>query len=91
MTRAKETAMASTIQVEAARIPDRDRLMRELEDHGLKPRAVDEVGIMVPCDADAGQACDELYSYVEDVVMKIGASFVPQKHEGVIYLRPPAN
>jgi hypothetical protein len=83
--------MASTIQVEAARIPDRDRLMQELRDHGLEPQAVDEVGIMVPCADDAGPACDELYHYVEDVVMKIGASFVPVKHEGVIYLRPPTS
>jgi hypothetical protein len=83
--------MASTIQVEAARIPDRDRLMRELENHGLEPRAVDEVGIVVPCDSEDRQACDELYGYVEDVVMKLGAPFVPVKHEGVIYLRPPTN
>ena len=28
---------------------------------------------------------------IEDVVMKIGSTFVPVKHEGVIYLRPPTN
>jgi hypothetical protein len=83
--------MASTIQVEAARIPDRDSLMRELEDHGLEPRAVDEVGIVVPCPEADPRAYDQLYSYVEDVVMKLGAPFVPVKHEGVIYLRPPTN
>ena len=83
--------MSSSVQVEAARIPDRDRLMRALEEAGLEPKAVDEVGIEVPCGDDAEAACDELYAYVEGVVMDIGAPFVPVKHEGVVYLRPPTN
>ena len=83
--------MASMVQVEAARIPDRDRLMEELQEHGLKPRAVNEVGIEVPYDDDADGHADELYRYVEDVVMKVGSTFVPVKHEGVIYLRPPTD
>jgi hypothetical protein len=87
----EEAAMASSIQVEAARIPDRDRLLAALERHGLEPRAVNEVGIEVPCGDDAEAACDELYAYVEDVVMDLGAPFVPVKHEGVIYLRPPTD
>ena len=41
----EENLMASTIHVEAARIPDRDRLLRELAASGLEARAVDEVGI----------------------------------------------
>jgi hypothetical protein len=81
--------MASTIHVEAARIPDRDRLLRELREHGLEPRPVDEVGIEVPCDGNAAQVADEVYAQVEDVIMRIGAPFVPIKHEGVIYIRPP--
>ena len=44
--------MSSTIQVEAARIPDRDRLLRELKEHGLDARAVDEVGIEVRSEDD---------------------------------------
>jgi hypothetical protein len=28
--------MSSTIQVEAARIPDRDRLLHELQEHGIE-------------------------------------------------------
>jgi hypothetical protein len=76
------------LHVEAARIPDRDRLLQELAEHGLDARAEGEVGLAVPCD-DAGRACDEVLGYVEDVVMRIGAPFVPMKHEGVIYVRPP--
>ena len=45
--------MEETVQVEAARIPDRDRLLRTLEEHGLDARAVDEVGIEVPADGGA--------------------------------------
>jgi len=36
-----------SIQVEAARIPDRDRLLEELRKAGLDARPVDEVGIEV--------------------------------------------
>jgi hypothetical protein len=76
------------LHVEAARIPDRDRLLQELTDHGLDARPVDEVGIEVPVE-DAGPATDQVLAYVEDVVMAIGAPFVPIKHEGTIYIRPP--
>ena len=74
-----------SIQVEAARIPDRDRLLALLHDGGLEAKPEGEVEIVVPCD-DGG---DEVLSYVEDVIMQIGAPFVPIKHEGVIYIRPP--
>lgn len=81
--------MASTIHVEAARIPDRDRLLRELAASGLEPRAVDEVGIEVPCDGDEQRVSADVYAQVENLIMKIGSSFVPIKHDGVIYIRPP--
>jgi hypothetical protein len=77
-----------SVQVEAARIPDRDRLLRELRDAGLEAKPVDEVCIEVRCD-DAEQASDELFALAEDTIMRIGAPFVPMKHEGTIYIRPP--
>lgn len=77
--------MSGTIQVEAARIPDRDRLLALLHDGGLEAEPKGEVEIVVPCEDDG----DELLSYVEGVIMGIGAPFVPIKHEGVIYIRPP--
>ena len=82
--------MAETqlVQVEAARIPDRDRLLRELRNAGLEAKPVDEVCIQVPC-GDAEQACDDLLALAEDAIMNIGAPFVPMKHEGTIYIRPP--
>ena len=80
-------ADAQSVQVEAARIPDRDRLLQELRDAGLDAKPVDEVCIEVLC-GDAEQA-DDLFALAEDTIMSIGAPFVPMKHEGTIYIRPP--
>jgi hypothetical protein len=81
--------MTETVQVEAARIPDRDRLLAELRESGLKAKPVDEVGIEVPIENEADAAADELLAHAERVIMSIGAPFVPMKHEGTIYIRPP--
>ena len=81
--------MTEPVQVEAARIPDRDRLLAELRESGLDARAVDEVGIEVPVEGDGEAIADELFGHAERVIMSIGAPFVPIKHEGVIYIRPP--
>jgi hypothetical protein len=73
------------IQVEAARIPDRDELLTLLREHGLDAVPENEVGIVV-----ANQDSDgEVFSTVEELIMNIGAPFVPIKHESVIYIRPP--
>jgi hypothetical protein len=83
--------MSETVHVEAARIPDRDRLLQELQEAGLEARAVDEVCIEVPCGDDADAACEDLMAHAESVITSIGAPFVPVKHEGVIYIRPPVS
>jgi hypothetical protein len=72
------------VQVEAARIPDRDRLLNELREAGLDAEPVDEVGIQVATGDDA-----EVFAHAERMIMSIGAPFVPLEHEGVIYIRPP--
>jgi hypothetical protein len=79
----------TTVQVEAARIPDRDRLLHELREAGLDARPVEEVCIEVPCGDDTDTACDDLLAHAEHVINNLGAPFVPMKHEGVIYIRPP--
>jgi hypothetical protein len=79
--------VSETVHVEAARIPDRDRLLATLQEHGLPARPLGEVEIEIPLDGD--DAGDEIYAQVEEVVMTLGAPFVPIKHEGVIYVRPP--
>ncbi len=77
--------MASTIRVEAARIPDRDRLLAALQDEGLDATPVDEVGIAVP----VGEGGPTVFHSVETVIFSVGAPFVPIEHEGTIYIRPP--
>ncbi|HYA08151.1 MAG TPA: hypothetical protein VEG24_01090 [Gaiellaceae bacterium] len=81
--------MSDAVQVEAARIPDRDRLLAELKENGLDARAVNEVGIEVAVDGDAEEVADETFAHAERVIMSIGSHFVPIKHEGTIYIRPP--
>ena len=79
----------STIQVEAARIPDRDQLMKLLREAGLEAQAVNEVGIEVPAAGHEQETTDEIYAQVERLILSIGAPFVPIVHEGTIYIRPP--
>ena len=76
--------MTDHIDVHAARIPDRDRLLKELRDAGLDAKPVGEIDIEV----HAGDSHD-VYSRVEGMIMSLGAPFVPIEHEGVIYVRPP--
>jgi hypothetical protein len=80
--------MTNLIAIEAARIPDRDRLLATLMADGQDARAIDEVGIEVRCDDGAGRDL-EIFRQVENTVMSLGSPFVPMKHDGVIYLRPP--
>lgn len=82
--------MAGTIDVHAARIPDRDKMVELLRDHGLDAEPYGELDIRVPCE-DEGEACDELLTHVEGLVMDLGATMIPIKHDGVIYLRPPTS
>jgi hypothetical protein len=52
---------------------------------------VDEVEIEVPISGDAEAAADEIFAQTERMIMSLGAPFVPIKHEGVIYIRPPTS
>jgi hypothetical protein len=76
------------IPVQAARIPDRDRLLQELREAGLEAQPVGEIEIEVSSE-DAETDEGEVYALVERMIMSIGAPFVPIKHEGTIYIRPP--
>ena len=73
--------------MEAARIRTATGCSRCSWRRGLDAHPHDEVGIAVYCTDE--RVGDEVYAYVEAVIMDIGASFVPIKHEGVIYMRPP--
>jgi hypothetical protein len=73
------------IDVHAARIPDRDKLVELLREHGLEAEPHDELEIEVKAENVDG----EVFREVESLILQIGAPFVPIKHEDVIYVRPP--
>ena len=73
------------IDVHAARIPDRDRLLELLREHGLSAEPHDELEIVV----DTSDADGAVFHEVEALIIEIGAPFVPIQHEGAIYVRPP--
>ena len=81
--------MAGTIDVHAARIPDRDRLVGLLRERGLDAEPHGELEIQVPCADGDEAACDDLLADVEGMIMDLGAQMIPLEHDGVIYLRPP--
>jgi hypothetical protein len=81
--RGQTTVVGEHTHVEAARVPDRDRLLQELVAAGLDARPTDETGIEVRTNDDA------LLTEVELLITSLGAPFVPVKHEGVIYIGPP--
>ena len=80
----------ANIQVEAARIPDRDRLLDTLREAGMEAHPQNEVGIEVPT-SDEEHDSAEVFAEVELMIMDLGSPFVPIKHEGVIYIRPPVS
>ena len=81
--------MSENIPVRAARIPDRDRLLSELREAGLDAQPAGEVEIEVPYGDGSPESVHDVYSRVEGMIVSLGAPFVPIKHEGVIYVRPP--
>lgn len=81
--------MTDSIAVKAARIPDRDRLLEELHGVGLDAEPVGEVEIVVRVEGDKATVANEVYVQVERMILSVGATFVPVKHDGVIYIRPP--
>ena len=79
--------MRQTLPVSAARIPDRDRLLDDLLAAGLAAKPIGEVEIQVDC--PDGRCGDKVLRRAEELIMEIGDPFVPVRHEGVIYIRPP--
>jgi hypothetical protein len=63
--------------------------LRELLDAGLDAQPVGEVEIAVACGDQRAEVTDDVYRRVEKLIMSVGSTFVPIKHEGVIYIRPP--
>jgi hypothetical protein len=81
--------MSEVVHIKAARIPDRDRLLAMLSTRGYDARPLNGVEIDVHSSPGSSGLAPRIYGELEDAVMDIGDAFVPIKHEGVIYLRPP--
>ena len=87
---ADEAGDGGRVDVRAARIPDRDRLLQALKDAGLDARPVGELEIEVICEPGGDEeASDSVYARAEELIESVGAAFIPIKHGGVIYIRPP--
>jgi hypothetical protein len=72
------------IDVHAARIPDRDKLVQVLLEAGLDARPSGELDIAVHSPDGDG-----VFAEVQAMVLDLGATMIPIEHDGVIYLRPP--
>ena len=72
------------VDVTAARLPDRDKLLEALTTAGLDARPSGELAIEV----HTGDG-DDVFGEVETLVLDLGATRIPIKHDGVSYLRPP--
>jgi hypothetical protein len=83
--------VSDNLEVQAARIPDRDRLLADLREANLDAHPVGEVEIEVRVGDNPDEVTEEVFAHVQDVTMRIGANFVPIKHGGVIYVRPPVS
>ncbi len=81
--------MSEVVHIKAARIPDRDRLLAMLSTRGYDARPLNGVEIDVHSGPESAGFAPRIYGELEDAVMDIGDAFVPIKHDGVIYLRPP--
>ena len=57
----------------------------ELRAAGLTAQPVGEVEITVTCNDDGAA----VFRQAEQLIMDVGDAFVPIKHDGVIYIRPP--
>lgn len=84
------------VEVELARVVDRDRLLAALAERRIDAKAVDEPGgrlaIEVPCDdGDQGRVCDELLAELESWVTADGIPLVPLRTHDSIVLRPPGD
>ena len=82
--------MSSTIDVEAARIPDRDQLARSsCASTASTAEPSDELGDRGAVRRRRAETASDLRATSRASIMQHRRPIVPIKHEGVIYIRPP--
>ena len=86
--------MSDAIEVDVARVADRDRVAATLRERGFDVRTVDEngrIGIEVPCAENTGRRCDEIVGELEAWIAESGIPLVPEQLEDRVFLRPPGS
>jgi hypothetical protein len=89
----EEERMSETVSVEVARYRERDLLGKALAERGYTARPVEEtarLGFEIDCD-DSDRSCNELMHELELLVDQLGTPFIPQRGDGLVFLRPPSN
>lgn len=85
----------SSIDLEVARVVDREALLVVLEERGIAAEPLEEggrIGFRIPCeDDDAERLCEDLLARVELLVADTGLPLVPQRGDGFVFLRPPGD
>lgn len=88
-------AHGETVEVQVARVVDRDALQEVLRERGIEAEQLadgEALGFRIPCgDGGSERACTELLAQLEDVVADAGLPLVPQRGDGFVFLRPPAD
>jgi hypothetical protein len=84
------------VEVEVARIADREQVLAMLAARRIDAKAVDGsdgwLGIEVPCgDGQQDQLCDDLLAELESFVSADGVPLVPLRANDAIFLRPPGD
>jgi hypothetical protein len=87
--------MADEIELQMARLVDRDAVLEALRERGVEAEAIDEegtLGVRVPCgDGESDRTCDDLLAEMESLVADAGLPLVPQRGDGFVFLRPPGD
>jgi hypothetical protein len=87
--------MSDEIQVQVARVVDREAILEVLEANGMAAQPIEEEGVLgfrIPCeDGESERACDDLVATVESLIADAGLPLVPQRGDGFVFLRPPAD
>jgi hypothetical protein len=87
--------MGESVELQVARIVDREALVEVLRANGIESEPIEEggtLGVRVPCaDGDSERACEELLAQLEQLVAGAELPLVPQRGDGFIFLRPPGD
>jgi len=86
--------MSESIELQVARVVDKEALLEVLSDRGIEaePLEGDVLGFRIPCDDGASdEACGDVLAQLEDLVAETGLPLVPQRGDGFVFLRPPGD